>query len=255
MPAVLPNTTTTDDYADCVLGGDRGYAYGSLTVANNPVSVLFSHGQRGSASQTEYEYVTPSTLPLVGIPGVDEIVGVQVKSAIVGTPAQVSGWLVEPRVAGLQPGSSYTSTVAASGAVTPPGSGSVELAYVENANNVVCGAGVSTIVVGPTPALTFTGTESILAEFQCPQYNGGVGSRAIVRLFQDGVALVNLGSTLNATTDNRIPIVLRRRFTPAAGSHTYDIRILPSGGGVAQGLTDDGGNAIQPHSLRLLTAA
>lgn len=125
MPALLPNTTTTDDYNDCAMGGDRGYAYGSITIANNPVSILLEHGQRGSAGQTEYEYVTPSTLPLVGIVGRDEIVGVKIKSAIPGGAdvAQVSGWLIEPNVAGIQPGSAYTSTISAGGGVTPPGAG------------------------------------------------------------------------------------------------------------------------------------
>lgn len=130
MPALLPNRTTTDNYSDCELGGDRGYAYGTLTIANNPVSVLLKHGIRGAYSETEYEFVTPSTLPLVGIIGRDEIVGCQIKSAIPGggSPAQVSGWLVEPNVAGLQPGSAYTSLVSASGAITPAGAGAVESA-------------------------------------------------------------------------------------------------------------------------------
>lgn len=125
MPAVLSNTTTTDKYTDVELGGDRGYAFGSLTIANNPVSLLLRHGQRGQYSETEYPFVTPTTLPLVAA-GHDLLVGVQIKSAVAGSPAQVSGWLVEPDVAGIQPGAAFTSQVSAGGAVTP-GQASVQV--------------------------------------------------------------------------------------------------------------------------------
>lgn len=124
MPSIAPNTTTTNSYVQ-LLGGSGEYAYGTLTIANNPVSLIIQHGTRGNYSEDEYSYVTPSTLPLVGTTD-DRIVGVKIKSAIAGTPAQVSGWLIEPNVAGIQPGAAFTSQVAASGTVTP-GQASVQI--------------------------------------------------------------------------------------------------------------------------------
>jgi hypothetical protein len=105
------------------------YAQGALLVANNPVSILITTGDTfGQTRDTEYPYVTPNTLPLVsGTPdvknpgkNVEYLVGVQVKSALVGIPAQVSGWLIEPQLAGLGLGTIFNSTVNPSGAVTNP---------------------------------------------------------------------------------------------------------------------------------------
>jgi hypothetical protein len=120
VSSFLPNTTTTDKYADVQLGGQSTpYDRGQLLIANNPASLIIFRGRdRSSITPDEYQYVTPSLIPLVR--GDKEFIfGVQIKSAIVGTPAQVSGFLVEPGVAGLGAGSAYTGQVAAGGGVTP----------------------------------------------------------------------------------------------------------------------------------------
>jgi hypothetical protein len=129
MPVVLPNTTTTNDYKDVHLGGGGMYARGQLVIANNPVSLRITTAPEfGQERVTEYPYVTPTVIPLVsGVvfagknssPIPERIVGVEVKDASSGTHAQVSGWLIEAGLAGPDVGSPFTSSVSASGSVTP----------------------------------------------------------------------------------------------------------------------------------------
>src|SRR5437773_2708761 len=119
MPATLGNTTTTDNYRDTRLGGGSLFASGTILVANNPVSLLLTVGRSfGEEHDVEFPYVNPSTIPLIAGQAtpdqksdVEYIVGVQFKSAIVGKPAQVAGWLIEPQQAGLAPGTPFTQTI------------------------------------------------------------------------------------------------------------------------------------------------
>lgn len=155
MSVFLPNTTTTGDYKGAVLGGDSTpYDRGQLLIANNPASVLVSRGKdRSSITEDEYPYVTPSLVPLVR--GANEyIFGVKVKSAIAASPAQVSGYLVEPGVAGLGAGSAFTQQVAAGGGVTP-GVSSVQI----QKNNVLVGSEPIIDFLDPGAALGLTITD------------------------------------------------------------------------------------------------
>lgn len=154
MPAVLANTTTTDKYTDTVLGGDRPYSGGVLVVANNPVSILYQHGaDRGTFSSTEYPYVAPTTIPLVRGDR-ETIIGLQIKSAIPGTPAQVYGYLVEPGVAGLGVGTPFTQAISSSGLVS---SNNVVTGIILANGNPYAGTGYSSVRTGAGRyTITFT---------------------------------------------------------------------------------------------------
>lgn len=140
MPAVLPNTTTTDAYTDTQLGGNGLFSGGVLTIANNPVAILFQHGtDRGTFTTSEYPYVAPTTIPLTR--GEREwIVGLQIKSAIAGSPAQVYGYLIEPGTSGLGVGTPFTQTISSSGQVTNP-SANMLTGRISAAGAVVNGSG------------------------------------------------------------------------------------------------------------------
>lgn len=125
MPSTLPNTTTTDKYVQ-VLGGSAIYDRGQFLIANNPVSLIVQRGpDKSTYTEDEYPYLTPTSFPFQRS-AKEYIVGVKVKSAIVGSPAQVSGFLLEPDVAGVGLGSAFLANVATGGGVTP-GNASVQI--------------------------------------------------------------------------------------------------------------------------------
>lgn len=129
MPVSLSRKATTDQYQDTVLGGGNIYASGALLIANNPVSIIVQTGRAiGEVSEFEYPYVNPNAIPLVAFPNPDSagrdpdfLIGVKIKSAIPGTPAQVAGWLIEPNRAGLAPGTQFTGTISSTGQIVTGG--------------------------------------------------------------------------------------------------------------------------------------
>lgn len=145
MPAVLANTTTTDNPTDTVLGGNGLFSGGVLTIANNPVTILFQHGtDRGTFSTSEYPYVAPTTIPLSR--GEREwIIGLQIKSAIPGSPAQVHGYLIEPGTSGLGVGTPFTQTISSAGVVS---SSNIVTGIVLANGTVFAGTGFSSARTG-----------------------------------------------------------------------------------------------------------
>ncbi len=104
MPVQLLNHTTTNSYEDTKIGLESGvYAFGTLIVTTNPVSVLFFHGGIGG-QMAPYEYLSllPGTYPLFSGER-DKIGGLKIKSAVAGQAAVVSAVLYEPGQAGLAP--------------------------------------------------------------------------------------------------------------------------------------------------------
>lgn len=120
MPATLANTTTTANLRDTQLGGGTVFGSGTILIANNPVQIQITTGIAiGQGKDTLYPYVTPTTLPLVSTPK-DRLIAVQFADAVTGAHAQVSGWLLEPDLAGIGVGNAFTQTVAAGGQITNP---------------------------------------------------------------------------------------------------------------------------------------
>jgi hypothetical protein len=218
-------------------GSTGGYA--TVTGADVMVQLAYQAAPGSSLEWTPAVHVAPGNLILAA-----GTRGIRFRNYVAGQVATVSAGLSEP----LEPPLQLTSAGVVSGASTG------SLAYVENGVDVACPGAATTIVVGPTAAVTFDGSTAVRATFMCGQYQDGVGSRARFLLFQDGVQLVELGVMFNVTTDNRDAIYLQRRFTPTAGAHTYDIRVAPSGAGTARGATDDGGAAIMPMALEIVAA-
>lgn len=120
MPATLSNTTTTLNLRDTQLGGGSIYASGNILVANNPCRINVISGRSlGEVRETLYPYVSPTTFPLVK--GANEyIIAVQFADAIQDGAhhAQVSGWLIEPELAGLGAGNPFTAQVSSQGTLT-----------------------------------------------------------------------------------------------------------------------------------------
>lgn len=158
MPAVLPNTTTTDAYP--VTGGAQlglGDIFGSgfFVVANAAVFGEYFHGLRGQATPSDEIYLPPGTYPLTGTPK-DPLGGIRFRSAVIGVPAQVFGVLYYPDEASLLASSEFTAAVAPNGGISG-GSGTLLTGTVNAAGNVVSGTGFSSVLAAAgTYTITFT---------------------------------------------------------------------------------------------------
>lgn len=120
MPVALDNHTTTDNFADSVLGGGGEYSQGALIVANNPVAIQIDSGPGTGEFHTDnYPYVSPSIIPIQASAIGEKIFAVRFKSYTSGKPAQVAGWLLEKELAGLGPANAFTGTISSSGGVSP----------------------------------------------------------------------------------------------------------------------------------------
>lgn len=238
MPATLPNTTTTDNYTDANaarLGGGSRFAQGSLLIANNPVAILITTGDEfGTTHDTEYPYVTPNAIPLIGgapdpkdpSKPYEYIIGVQIRSAIKGSPAQVSGWLIEPQLAGLGPGTAFTQNISPGGSVTSNVPGT-NLAYVENLVSVTSATqtGVQLVATG---TMAFDGVTPIWVEFFAPWYSTNNANQEIEFELIDNAATVLVEGIGGSQTTGwgGAPIILKRRVTPAAGNHLFSVNAL-----------------------------
>jgi hypothetical protein len=128
MPAILPNTPTVDDYpgagsGGCQVGMGDVFKSGYFVVANAAAFAEYQHGIQGQQDLSNEIYLPPATYPLVGTDK-DPLGGIHFRSAVVGVPAQVFGVLYKKDESALLAGSEFSSTIASSGAITPPSGGS-----------------------------------------------------------------------------------------------------------------------------------
>lgn len=123
---ILNNTTTTNNYPSfglggAYLGGPQGiYRTGYFLVANAAVFAQFGYGPQGLQPTSPEIFLPPAAYPIsegIGNP----IAGIRFRSAVAGLPAQVFGVLFAPHDPTMTIGAEITSTVSASGVITPSG--------------------------------------------------------------------------------------------------------------------------------------
>jgi hypothetical protein len=141
LPLVIPQTATQDTYVNALtFGGQSPIAQGVINIANATVFARLVTGVQGQAKQSNDIQIAPA----LGIPlaaGVrDSILGLQFRSAVAGTPAQVWGVLYYPGEATLLGGQQFSGTVANNGSVTPVTS-SVLTGQIAAAGTVTAGTG------------------------------------------------------------------------------------------------------------------
>lgn len=273
MPAVLPNTTTTDAYPVSGAGGaqiGQGDIFGSgfFVVANAAVFAKYFHGIRGQASPSDEIYLPPGTYPLSGTLQ-DPLGGITFRSAVAGTPAQVFGVFYYPNEAALLASSEFAATVSPTGGISQ--GGVTDLAYVTFAATVTAVSAVeaNAVTVVQAGAITFDGTTKIFAEFYAPGIGISDSTNGCNLILFDTTTAAPLGriwETLQASAGAQaVPLsgclVRSPEFIPPAGVHNYFIGICDSiggggGGNHAKVFADVGGagKAFNGY-LRLSTVA
>lgn len=125
-----------------------------------------------------------------------------------------------------------------------------EIAYAQItvgvATAVTTEAGAAVAVAAP--AVTFDGATAVIIEFFSPRVQKGA-TVCFIDLFD--------GSTpqgLWATQAGDSPVLLRRRLTPAAGSHTYSARFHVDGGNGTVVAGTGGAGANMPAYIRISRA-
>lgn len=198
MPAVLPNTTTTDAYpipgqGGAQLGsfiGDDVFSNGYVVVANAAVFAEFSSGLRGQGKPSAELFLAPSTYPLSGT-AANPLNGVRFRSAVPGTPGQVFGVLYYPQEAQLVAASEFNATIASSGGFTPPGGSSMNVQAVQAGNKAP----------GQTYTLTVAVAGSYIVEWGCAGYSeSGLGDTGTISCSASGVVNFH-GSTAGSGGD------------------------------------------------------
>jgi hypothetical protein len=141
------------------------------------------------------------------------------------------------------------------------GGGVTEVSYTEWTSDVAItattAATANTVVTAP--AHSFDGSTLVIIEFYCPKLyspGGATGRATFIELYQDGSDIGQLGANYSgADSLNIVPVMVRRRMTPASGSRTYSIRcFVTAGTGHAEAGAGGAGN-IMPGYIRILTGA
>lgn len=107
------------------------------------------------------------------------------------------------------------------------------------------------------PLLAFDGATTVIIEAFTPAVLPPVAASAYLMLFlyQDGVSIGRLTSVISPTAVQvATPAFVCRRFTPAAGSHTYTLAAIVSG---SSGTVTAGGGGVGqnlPAYLRITRA-
>ncbi len=131
MPISLPNTTTTDNFplpgqSGAIVQGQDIFATGWFTVANAAVIAQYFYGQQGVGDYSPSMYLAPGVYPLSGTDK-NPVNGIRFRSANTGTPAQVWGAFFYKQDPVLQSSAEFTSTVSATGGITPQTTGNMVL--------------------------------------------------------------------------------------------------------------------------------
>lgn len=136
-----------------------------------------------------------------------------------------------------------------------------ELAYVEvtASVNVASGAPATPDTIISDVARVYE-AKPIIVEFFAPVLTPAAAANAqcVIALWQDAAAIGLLGQFKNpnvASSNIQTAVYLRRRLTPAAGSHTYSIRGYVAGGTTSIGAGVGGSGAYMPMFLRIARAA
>jgi hypothetical protein len=110
-------------------------------------------------------------------------------------------------------------------------------------------SGAASAIINGT-AITYTGTYPIIFEFFSPSINPGAGNFSLG--LYDGSTLVMAMIGTNAT----VPAYhFRTRFTPSAGSHTYQVKAWTASGGTGTVNAGTGtGGADAPAFIRITRA-
>lgn len=135
----------------------------------------------------------------------------------------------------------------------PPG---YELDYVQKTSNTSITATsdstADTIVTGAS--MSFDGT-AIIIEFFTPFMANPTGNINIeLELYEDGSRIGHLGQETGESVIQRVPVLVRRKHTPSAGTHQYSIRaFVDSGTGTINGGAG-GAGAYMPCYMRITKA-
>lgn len=109
--------------------------------------------------------------------------------------------------------------------------------YVENTGNVTVSAtseatGNTLVTAG---AFTANGTDAYWIEFGSSEVIAATGGVLIIDLW-DGSSPIGAPAVIGPAGTSGMPVTIRRRLVPSAGSHTYSFRAFQSGGnGVVAG--------------------
>lgn len=181
-PLVIPQTQTQDAYVDATTFGGPGATpavIGTLNVGNATIFARLIMGSQGQARETSDIQIAPALgIPLAG--GTREpILGLKVRSAVAGSPAQVWGVLYYQGEATLLGGQQFSGTVSASGQVTPSPSGAMQVIQDQ-------------LLTAPAAAVTFANIPQtfahLLAEWSL-RSDGATNNQALrVQLNGDGGA-------------------------------------------------------------------
>lgn len=124
-----------------------------------------------------------------------------------------------------------------------------EVAYQEVASNQIVGTSPGVVIA--LPSLVFNGSRAYLFEFFCAavQLPAGAGTGCLFELFRNGAAAGRIGFVINngqTTGTLTVPVFLRLRIIPPAGTMAYDVR----GTSLAGNVTLNAGGVYPPIAFR-----
>lgn len=119
-----------------------------------------------------------------------------------------------------------TTVATASAATAPSGIAGYQWAYVEYATSTTVSAtsAATAQAIVSAGAVVFDGT-AVMLEYYGPYHGCAATATLYLDLYLDGVLVTNVLSALSFTTAGISALKVERQLTPAAGSHTYEIRM------------------------------
>lgn len=238
MPLTIPNTTVTStQYSDALtFAGNDVFAWGFVTVANQPCFAQLFQGARGSAVPQDEIYLPPATYPITG--GDKPISGIRFRANSLATPLpQVFGSLFFPREPGVQAGTPFTGVIAPGGGVGVVGVIDKNTALVD-----VAGTNVETDIYNfsvPGGALTSDGQLRLFIHGDF-LYNNANGNTCTLRIYLGGVLLTSYAWGASALISaTRRPWEIRPTFSALGATNsqmmTAELMSVPPdiGGGAA----------------------
>lgn len=131
-----------------------------------------------------------------------------------------------------------------------PGGVGVELGYAQSISDFSTGSTSLVDVPGLTTTVTVA-SRPIVVEFFCAGANNPTSGGAVTLSIVEDAGSVGLAQTLFAVDTNaKVPVHLKSRRTPAAGSHTYKIQMSVSSG--TGTLTAASGSFLLPMFIQVL---